>query len=93
MLTELSKRQQEILDFIRERQNGGTSPSVRDIGARFGIGSPNGVMCHIKALEKKGYIERDHNRARSIRLTDQAREKDGIPLTTLEAISLSGRVV
>ena len=33
--------------------------AIRDIGKEFGIVSPNGVMCHLKALEKKGFINRD----------------------------------
>lgn len=53
----LTERQRAIFDFIVEfiRENGG-SPSVREIGDRFEIRSPNGVMCHLKALQKKGRI-------------------------------------
>src|SRR5438132_8921874 len=36
----------------------GSPPAIRDICEEFGISSPNGVMCHLKALEKKGYINR-----------------------------------
>lgn len=37
----------------------GRGPTFRDIGAAFGIRSPNGVTCHLKALTKKGLITRD----------------------------------
>jgi repressor LexA len=56
----LTQRQVEILDFIRDKiENRGFPPSIREIGEAFNIVSPNGVMCHLKALEKKGLIERN----------------------------------
>src|SRR5437868_4982952 len=56
----ITKRQNEILDFIRDKiENRGFPPSIREIGEAFHIASPNGVMCHLKALQKKGYIERN----------------------------------
>lgn len=64
---ELTPRQREILKFIcavRERR--GYSPSIRDIGKTFGIASTNGVSDHLKALVRKGYLERDANTARSL---------------------------
>jgi repressor LexA len=56
----ITKRQHEILEFIRDKiENRGFPPSIREIGEAFEIASPNGVMCHLKALEKKGFIERN----------------------------------
>lgn len=56
----ITQRQQEILEFIRMKiETRGFPPSIREIGQAFNIVSPNGVMCHLKALEKKGYIERN----------------------------------
>ncbi len=53
----LTERQQEILDFISEHiALEGRSPTVREIGKAFKIASPNGVMCHIKAMQHKGAI-------------------------------------
>ena len=49
----------------------GYGPTVREIGNEFGIRSPNGVMCHLKALEKKGLIIREPNMARAIQLANQ----------------------
>lgn len=55
----LTDRQTEILDYIRKyTTERGYSPSTRDIGAGCGITSPNGVMCHIKSLIRKGALER-----------------------------------
>jgi repressor LexA len=52
-----TKRQQEVLSFIVANLHL-YSPSVRDIAAGIGVKSPNGVMCHLKALERKGLIRR-----------------------------------
>ena len=71
----LSSRQSEILEFIVAAMGQtGVCPSYREIGRALGIGSTNGVSDHIKALERKGYIERVGGRgaSRSIRLTDKA---------------------
>jgi repressor LexA len=48
----------------------GFPPTVRQIGLAFQISSPNGVMCHLKALEKKGLIVREGFSARGIQLVD-----------------------
>src|SRR5438477_10524333 len=70
-LNTLTDKQREIYDFIREKiEERGYGPTVREIGAAFDIRSPNGVMCHLKALEKKGLIERQNFSARAIRLLD-----------------------
>ena len=58
--SKLTKRQREVYEFIREKIRGrGYGPTVREIGKAFGISSPNGVMCHLLALEKKGMITRE----------------------------------
>ena len=50
--TDLTARQQEIYDFVKSKITGrGYGPTVREIGTEFGIKSPNGVMCHLRALE------------------------------------------
>ena len=80
LLNQLTKRQRIVFDFIRDKiQNRGYGPTVREIGEQFHIKSPNGVMCHLKALEKKGLITREPNMSRAIQLTAEADEK-GLPL-------------
>ena len=67
----LTSRQKEIYEFIREKiQVRGYPPTVREIGNQFGIRSPNGVMCHLKALQKKGLIERVPHMSRAIKMLD-----------------------
>ncbi len=77
----LTKRQQAVYELIRDRiRNRGYGPTVREIGDHFGIRSPNGVMCHLRALEKKGLISREPNMSRAIQLTAEPIEETGLPL-------------
>ncbi|MGL4554499.1 MAG: transcriptional repressor LexA [Gemmataceae bacterium] len=70
-LTTLTAKQRDIYDFIAEHiEKNGYPPTVRDIGKAFEIESPNGVMCHLNALVKKGAIVRKGQSARAIRLVD-----------------------
>lgn len=65
----LTARQQEILTFIQARiAERAVAPTLMEIGERFRIPNPNGIRSHLLALEKKGYIQRTPDRARSIRL-------------------------
>lgn len=67
----LTPRQRDIYEFIRSKIQGrGYGPTVREIGEAFEIKSPNGVMCHLKALQKKGLIHREPNMSRAIQLLD-----------------------
>ncbi|MCY2989199.1 MAG: transcriptional repressor LexA [Planctomycetota bacterium] len=67
----LTERQQVIYDFIRGLiVRRGYGPTVREIAQRMDISSPNGVMGHLKALERKGFIRRDSRRARAIELAE-----------------------
>ena len=62
----LTARQQEVLDFIENAiRTAGFPPSMREIGERLGITSTNGVSDHLKALEKKGYLQRSSSKSRS----------------------------
>lgn len=86
MTDSLTKRQLAVFDFIRDQiQTRGYGPTVREIGAHFEISSPNGVMCHLKALEKKGLLQRvrkqDRAVARAIELAPELiEETKGLPL-------------
>lgn len=83
-MSRLTERQREIYDFIKEKiETRGYGPTVREIGESRTpkIKSPNGVMCHLKALEKKGLIKRTGFRARAIELIDyKPGSSAGLPL-------------
>lgn len=85
-MTSLTRRQREILDFInRKIESRGFPPTIRDIGTAFEIRSPNGVMCHLKALEKKGFISRQGKSARAIQLNHRPTPVNSIPFKGLVA--------
>lgn len=68
MAKDLTKRQQSILEFILDYvQSEGYPPSIREIGAKFNIGSLRGVTVHLDALERKNFISRS-NTPRSIKV-------------------------
>jgi repressor LexA len=72
---ELTKRQAEVLDFIREHQEReGYWPSVRDVQARFKFRSTNAVVGHLRALEAKGALVRVAGQARAFRVVRKSRE-------------------
>ena len=66
----LTQRQQMVLDFIRSSiTDRGYPPTLREIGARMGIRSTNGVNDHLRALERKGYLTREDMKSRALRPT------------------------
>jgi repressor LexA len=78
---QLTDRQREVYEFIRDKmRNRGYGPTVREIGRQFGIKSPNGVMCHLRALERKGLINREPNLSRATQLLAEPIRRRGLPL-------------
>ena len=70
---ELTKRQQEIYDFIRRYSaKYGYPPTVRDIGKAVGLASSSTVHAHLANLEKAGLLRRDPSKPRAIELLDRA---------------------
>ncbi len=76
----LTKRQREILDYIRrEVKAKGYPPSVREIAEAVGLSSPSTVHTHMQVLEDKGYIRRELSKPRALELTDLADDvEDGL---------------
>lgn len=72
----LTKRQQQILDYIRKCiEVKHYPPSVREIGQAIGLSSPSTVHAHLNALEAKGYIRRDGAKSRSMVITGSEQEQ------------------
>jgi repressor LexA len=70
---DLTKRQQEIFDFIKKYSAGhGYPPTVRDIGKAVGLASSSTVHAHLANLEKVGLLRRDPTKPRAIELLDRA---------------------
>ena len=81
----LTKRQQEIFDFIkRYGSEHGYPPTVRDIGKAIGLTSSSTVHAHLANLEKIGLLRRDPSKPRALEvLVDKAKEvvaPSGLPL-------------
>jgi repressor LexA len=85
---QLTDRQKAVLDYISKSiEKRGYPPTLREIGEHMGIRSTNGVNDHLKALEKKGYLEREDLKSRALRPI--------YPLSshTIERGAMSGQMV
>jgi SOS-response transcriptional repressor LexA len=77
-LGELTMRQWEVLEAIcRLRAPRDLPPTIRELGAEIGVGTPNGVVCHLRALRRKGWVVREACRSRTLRLTAAAEYQMG----------------
>lgn len=73
-MDDLTKRQREILNFIRRHQTvKGYWPSIREVQARFNFRSTNAVVGHLRALEAKGAVTRVPGQARAFRIMNDIR--------------------
>ena len=80
-MSDLTPRQRQILDFIRERvEESGMPPTRAEIALALGFKSANAAEDHLKALKRKGVIELVPGTSRGIQLTDTMRDQMGLPL-------------
>ncbi len=81
-MEELTARQEKVLRFVEEfLSRHGFAPSVREVAAAMRIGTPKGAADHLKALERKGYLERSRGRSRAIRvMRESSGARRGIPI-------------
>jgi repressor LexA len=93
----LSKRQSEILRYVWDYVlEAGRPPTIREIGAAANISSTSVVNYNLTKLMEKGYLDRDAEVSRGLRLTDKARELYGAiseSLKRLIRIPLVGNIV
>ena len=88
---DLTKRQQEIFDFIkRYSAKYGYPPTVRDIGKAVGLASSSTVHAHLANLERIGLLRRDPSKPRAIELLDRA--VDGVSSLVRPGLPLVGQV-
>lgn len=72
MARKITKRQQQIYDFIKEyQQEKGYPPSVREMASAVGLSSPSTVHAHLSALEARGLLKRDATKPRALELFDE----------------------
>lgn len=90
-MTKVSKRQEAILDFIKEQVRlKGYPPSVREIGEAVGLASSSTVHGHLSRLEGKGLIRRDPTKPRAIEIISL--EDESIPKQEVIHVPLIGKV-
>src|SRR5579863_7908634 len=81
----LTDRQKAILDFITQSiEERGYPPTLREIGEHFGIRSTNGVNDHLRALEKKGHLQREDLKSRALRPVGAPSSSNAVPLGRLD---------
>lgn len=77
----LTEKQKAVFDYIKEIISvRGVAPSVREIGEAVGLRSTSSVQYNLNALEDMGYIKRDANLKRTIRIAGSAESVSHIPL-------------
>jgi len=87
----LTKRQAEILSFIKSRiEESKNSPTISEIQERFSFKSPNAVQEHLKALERKGQIRRNPNRWRGLEVIGSSKQRIEATLPSTVSIPLIG---
>jgi len=88
----LSDRQRRMLDFIQHfSEESGYPPSIREIGKAVGISSTSVVNYNLNRLVEEGYLSRDQNVSRGIRLTEKFSKATQQVVDTLR-IPLVGRI-
>jgi len=90
----ITKRQRQVYDFIADFvQRNNFTPSFQEIGDGLGLSSLATVHKHITNLEKKGLLNRDYNRSRSIDLLPpKGRMKQAMAVNTGMVLPLMGRI-
>ena len=74
-MEKLTKKQESILHFIKNcQQDDGETPSMREIAEHFGYKSVNAVQDHIKALRRKGVLQKVPGQARSLKIISPLNE-------------------
>jgi SOS-response transcriptional repressor LexA len=90
---DLTDRQRQVYEFIKDCLEAGAPPTIREVMHHLECTSSNGVLCHFKALERKGYIVRDEMKSRGIRLTGKTlREAVGDMLQCVQDEGLTARM-
>jgi len=75
MVEFLTDKQKAVLKYIEKYQlKHGKSPTIREMRERFGVSSDNSIIKHLKALEEKGYIQKDDT-PRGIKMLDEVKKR------------------
>ena len=87
-MTQITKRQKETLDFIKAyRKKNGYAPSLEEIKSHLKLSSVSTAHYHVKTLEAQGYLQKDENQPRGMRV-NVAEQMVQIPLMGLIAAGM-----
>ncbi|MDB6152962.1 MAG: transcriptional repressor, LexA family [Chthoniobacteraceae bacterium] len=76
MSFDLTSRQQQVLEFIKEAHSrSGVVPSTREIQEHFGFASQTAAVNHLRALERKGVIQRQAGKARAVSIVSELKRE------------------
>ncbi len=91
--TELTARQQQILDYISTQLvDRGYPPSVREIGEAVGLTSPSTVHSHLATLQRLGFLRRDPSKPRAIEVRYDPNSGAAIERRPVKHVPLVGDV-
>lgn len=94
MAESLTKKQQVVLEFIENFiDQKGYGPTVREICQGVGLSSPSTVQVHLNALERKGMINRDSQKSRSITLSEAAQMAEPESAPNVISSGISGKTI
>ena len=83
-----TKRQQEVYDYLRHQaRETGVIPSSREIQHFFGFASQTAAMNHLRALERKGVIQRVPGKARAVAFTEELNREEIVDIPVYGAIA------
>lgn len=93
-MADLTLRQRQTLEIITSYiENNGYPPSLREIAASLDIAGTRGVLGHLQALERKGYLKKDAGSSRGIALTSSFSQSVALPIAgTVRAGQLHGAI-
>ncbi|MES2571279.1 MAG: transcriptional repressor LexA, partial [Verrucomicrobiota bacterium] len=78
---ELTSRQQQVLEFIKEAHSrSGVVPTTREIQEHFGFASQTAAVNHLRALERKGVIQRQAGKARAVSIVSELKRQSIIDI-------------
>ncbi|MER6590342.1 transcriptional repressor LexA [Micromonospora purpureochromogenes] len=97
----ISAMQQRILTVIRDWiQQHGYPPTVREIGAAVGLGSPSSVAYHLNMLERRGLLLREANASRAVDIrraqagtTSNETDQPGVKVPVLGTIAAGAPIL
>jgi len=93
MKLSLTEAQEKVLQAIKQyKATNDNSPTIREIGEMCGLTSPNGVMAHLRAIQRKGWITFGGFKSRNIKIVEESKVKTWKERVLDEKAELDARI-